>query len=437
MSQFRSRLLCADAPDATLIPITGLKNALDLSLIDAIHAAETGSSMLQAALSSEGLPNMKNFVSAALAAAQKCSPEICQKLPNAEQRAAVHIYTQQSPLYATLNAALRKRDRREVVPFLPYLKLLHLALMALPAEKKVVMRGIRPEDDNLIKLFPEGGNVVFWALTSVTGTLSVLQNPAFLGTSGRRIQFTIETNTAVCVSQLSAIPTEDELLLGGGSQFVVKGVLDLGNDLHEVHLVETAPPIFFTMLENTVPPPVKQALKAFASHPTNCTLKLRPVPCDSLTFTMVGDVHNVNVTVIRVSDDGKFALVAASDGNNAVGWVKTSHLQPPPPSGYRVPPLNQACVMANPSLTPIFGREVPSDNSPVFGQDLTQATVDVLRDAPGTGYVLVAHTSNSAVYGWVQKRCLTTPVTANGAVINHTQLAPAERTFPVDRKSVV
>ena len=49
--------------------------------------------------------------------------------------AAIHLYTQENPIYGTLNAALRSENRDTVKPYWGYIKLLQTALFKLPKDK--------------------------------------------------------------------------------------------------------------------------------------------------------------------------------------------------------------------------------------------------------------------------------------------------------------
>ena len=64
---------------------------------------------------------------------------------NREEMAAIHVYTQDFPLHAILNARLRDRDRKKLKPFFPFLKLLLTAFYKLPnaaAGSLIIYRGI-------------------------------------------------------------------------------------------------------------------------------------------------------------------------------------------------------------------------------------------------------------------------------------------------------
>ena len=64
-----------------------------------------------------------------------------------------------------------------------------------------------------------------------TSDVSVLSNSTFLGTSGGRTIFQIQTSQAVDVAAFSAIKGEAELLLPPGVALLITGVLPMGNSL--------------------------------------------------------------------------------------------------------------------------------------------------------------------------------------------------------------
>jgi hypothetical protein len=67
----------------------------------------------------------------------------CQeKYLGREEIAAVHIYTQDCPLYAELNRLLRAKERQALKPYLRYLKLFLTACYKLPEVGGNVWRGV-------------------------------------------------------------------------------------------------------------------------------------------------------------------------------------------------------------------------------------------------------------------------------------------------------
>ncbi len=105
-----------------------------------------------------------------------------------DEIAALHLYTQESPLYPILNARLRDRNRERIRPLIPLVKLLLTALYKLPAiSGTTVYRGVKR---TLKALFlPTEQTKFWWAFSSTTTSLAVLQSEQFLGKTGERTMF--------------------------------------------------------------------------------------------------------------------------------------------------------------------------------------------------------------------------------------------------------
>jgi hypothetical protein len=94
--------------------------------------------------------------------------------------------------------------------------------------------------------YNKGDEPVWWAFSSATATLSVLQNEQFLGTAGDRTIFQLQNvRRAVDIAKYSAIKAEDERLILCGTPFVVKSKMNMGNGLWMVQMEEdlSAPPL--------------------------------------------------------------------------------------------------------------------------------------------------------------------------------------------------
>jgi hypothetical protein len=90
-----------------------------------------------------------------------------------DEIAAIHIYTQETPLYSRLNQLLRARDRAQLKPWLPYLKLLLTAVHRLTPVSDTLFRGVRLD---IADRYPMGEELVWWGFSSSTSTLGVLQS---------------------------------------------------------------------------------------------------------------------------------------------------------------------------------------------------------------------------------------------------------------------
>jgi len=98
--------------------------------------------------------------------------------------AAMHAYTQDSKLYAEVNAAAGGwgANGRDWLPdFLPYIKLLLGATMQLPREECTLYRGVLVPADELLGDLGVGDVLTWWSFTSATTSPDVLQAEAFMG----------------------------------------------------------------------------------------------------------------------------------------------------------------------------------------------------------------------------------------------------------------
>lgn len=59
-----------------------------------------------------------------------------------EEIAAIHLYTQNTPLYLILNSRMRDKNRHRLRPVMAYIKLLLSGLYKLPPVKALVYRGV-------------------------------------------------------------------------------------------------------------------------------------------------------------------------------------------------------------------------------------------------------------------------------------------------------
>jgi len=156
-----------------------------------------------------------------------------------DERAAINAYTQESPLYLSLNNALRARNRTKVVPFYPYLKLLLTALGKLPKVKGAFWRGVKTDLHTTFKeKMKSKQNHFFWSFKSTTLKADVLQDPMFLGTAGKRTLLNIHGFSGVRIEKYSSIQSEAEVLFPPGCCFTITTILNLGHELWMVELTE-------------------------------------------------------------------------------------------------------------------------------------------------------------------------------------------------------
>ncbi|MFI0793244.1 ADP-ribosyltransferase domain-containing protein [Micromonospora rubida] len=152
-----------------------------------------------------------------------------------DEVAALYLYTCESAFYRQINATLRNPDRSQILPYLPYLRLLFSAVSRLPARKEPLWRGVSLD---LRAQYPLGQTVTWWGVSSCTSKLSVAQ--AFLGGRGKRTLFEVLPVRAVGIRRFSAFTGEEEFILAPGTQLEVTDVRAERNGLCTVRLAELA-----------------------------------------------------------------------------------------------------------------------------------------------------------------------------------------------------
>ncbi len=167
-----------------------------------------------------------------------------------DESAAIRLYTMEwnSPhrsLYSMLNSNLKKGDRKALLPYFKYMKLLVTAVVKLPCvPPSTVWRGVTK---NMSASFPPGTEVTWWAFSSCTTELTVLENNMYLGYEGPRTLFSVEVINGRTVKAHSHFVTEDELLLLPGTHMIVQSQLNPAPDLYIIHLKQVIP--IATLLE--------------------------------------------------------------------------------------------------------------------------------------------------------------------------------------------
>ncbi|CAF0857107.1 unnamed protein product [Didymodactylos carnosus] len=141
-------------------------------------------------------------------------------------------------LYVALNASLRSEDRENLKPWLLYLKLFLTALQRLPSEHATVFRGVKADFRNE---YPKGNTIVWWAFSSCTTSIDVLNEEIFLDKTGERTIFAVTCSSGKDIRKHSYFPSEDEILLLAATQFKVGDSLDQADGLHIIQLQEINP----------------------------------------------------------------------------------------------------------------------------------------------------------------------------------------------------
>jgi hypothetical protein len=161
-----------------------------------------------------------------------------------DESAAIRLYTIEwsgghRSLYSMLNYTLKTQDREFLRPYFRYMKLLLTALVKLPCVPPcTVWRGVTK---NLSAEFPPGTPVTWWAFSSCTTELSVLENNMYLGDTGSRTLFSVEVINGRTIRAHSHFVTEDELLLVPGTYMVVQSLFSPATDMYIIHLKQEIP----------------------------------------------------------------------------------------------------------------------------------------------------------------------------------------------------
>ena len=170
-----------------------------------------------------------------------------------DESAAIHLYTMewtknQKSLYAQLNRTLRSVNRQALKPWFRYLKLFLTALFKLPTVEGVVWRGVQGDlSSQYVKSFEQA----WWALSSCTLSLNILESPLYLGKTGTRTLFSIETYSGRRIRAHSYFKHEEEILLLPGTYFQVISSLSPAENLYLIHLKEK--PASFSLLKPPFP----------------------------------------------------------------------------------------------------------------------------------------------------------------------------------------
>ena len=161
-----------------------------------------------------------------------------------DESAAIRLYTfewenPRQSLYSMLNYTLLNDDRECLRPYFRYLKLFLTAVIKLPCvAPSTIWRGVTKD---LSAQFSLGTTVTWWAFSSCTTTLPVLENNMYLGNTGARTLFSVEAINGRTIRAHSHFVTEDEILLLPGTRMIVQSQFSPAADLHVIHLKQVIP----------------------------------------------------------------------------------------------------------------------------------------------------------------------------------------------------
>jgi len=166
-----------------------------------------------------------------------------------DEIASINLYTIESDYYKELNQRLRNIDRKQLIPFFPYLRLLLSGLIKLPSYSGKIWRGVKID---LISKYPKGKKFFLWSFSSCTVSIEVLESDQFCGKNGVRTIFCITTERGRNIKDFSNFSDEGEVILMPG-YFVVKCIMSSGNGLSIIDIEELPPPFDIFI---GIPPPV-------------------------------------------------------------------------------------------------------------------------------------------------------------------------------------
>ncbi|CAF3185183.1 unnamed protein product [Rotaria sp. Silwood2] len=235
--QFKYRTLrfsdIAKESHEVLMPISGCENIPLVSLEESIEP-------LVSLLPSIG-------IYANLAKQKYDKSDDCLSL---DESAAIMLYSMNwkpidECLYVALNAALRSKDRGNLIPWYLFLKLFLTALYKLPSiPRQIVYGGCRFD---LRTYYKKEETIVWWGFSTCTTSKETLEMEKILGTTDLRTIFTIDCYSGKDIRKYSYNPLENYRLLLGGIQFKVVDCTDNDSGLHMIHLKEIQSP--FALLD--------------------------------------------------------------------------------------------------------------------------------------------------------------------------------------------
>ena len=161
-----------------------------------------------------------------------------------DESASIRLYTMEwigphRSLYSMLNRTLKNGDRQDLKPYFKYLKLFVTGLVKIPCTpSSTVWRGVTK---NASADFESGTRVTWWAFSSCTTALTVLENNMYLGNSGNRTLFSVEAINGRIIRNHSQFDNEDEILLLPGTHMVVQSKFSPAPELHVIHLKQLRP----------------------------------------------------------------------------------------------------------------------------------------------------------------------------------------------------
>lgn len=183
-----------------------------------------------------------------------------------DESAAIMLYTYEADVhedspYYVLNSSLRSEEPIKIEPWSLYIKLLENGLEKLPDQPGNYYRGIRGHysDD-----YKTGRVFTWWAFTSCTSRLDVLENDSFLGKKGMRTLFSLHCKTGKDIKNHSCMPIENEVLIVPNTQFRVNSCLPQEGGLYMIQIEEISSPLSTHSIEPGILDSSRTLLVSFA-----------------------------------------------------------------------------------------------------------------------------------------------------------------------------
>ncbi|CAF0948385.1 unnamed protein product [Didymodactylos carnosus] len=241
-------------PIEVLLPVEGYQDVILMPLDIAVEGLE------------EIIPDVQQKARIAKARCREPCPDGLTQ----DESAAILLYTfewipYQRCLYYRLNETLRSKDRRQLIRWFPYLKLVLTALFKLPSVRQTVYRGVKIDKSQDYQI---GAVVPWWGFSSCTDTLAMLESEQFLGNRGTRTLFNIECFNGKVIKSHSYYKHENEVLILPATQFRVISKLNPAPGLHIIQLREITDPEF-QLLEPPFTIPVNRELERLIKHGKN------------------------------------------------------------------------------------------------------------------------------------------------------------------------
>ncbi|CAF4492372.1 unnamed protein product, partial [Rotaria socialis] len=232
-------------------------NSISMEMHDISGYQEAPLLSLEQACNKLHIENLSNYIAKAKNMSRRSRNGLTQ-----DEQAAIHLYTQETPLYLLLNTALRQVHGCDLTSWYAYLKLFIIALQKLSPYRGTVWRGV-PRD--LSAKYEKSDVKTWWGFSSCTSSLDILTSSSFLGSTGVRTLFNIEIFNGREISEFSDHCSEKEILLLPGTCVRVVGQMKQSDGLQIVHLKQIEAPHF--LLENHIrAKPIRQITEKYSQN---------------------------------------------------------------------------------------------------------------------------------------------------------------------------